>query len=107
MKMLTLSLMLSCTLWAAAAAGDSEDIEVDDDIDALLLAGSCYGCHATTTGQQGAMADLSQLSVEEVSARLKDYQQRNRQATVMSRIASGYSDGEIEQLANYFGRASP
>ena len=76
-------------------------------MDASLLAGSCYGCHAATRGQQGAMPDLWHLSVEQVSARLKDYQQGDREATVMSRIASGYSEREIERLANYFGRAAP
>ena len=86
-------------------------IGTDVLIGARLLAGSCYGCHAATGVQQGGqpstMPDLSYLSVSEVSARLKDYRQRNRPSTVMSRIASGYSDREIEQLANYFGRASP
>ncbi len=119
MNTLTASLMLCCTLWAtAAAAGDKAadgNIGPDEHIGARLLAGSCYGCHGATVGQPGgrpvgqpsAMSDLSYLSVTELAARLKDYQQRNRPATVMSRIASGYSDREIEQLANYFGRASP
>jgi len=125
MNSLTSSLMLFFTLWAAAAAagdeeadgniGPDEHIEPDEYIGARLLAGSCYGCHGATGGQPSgrpgdqpsAMPDLSHLSVEEISARLKDYQQRNRPATVMSRIASGYSDLEIEQLANYFGRAPP
>ena len=113
MNTLTASLMLFCTLWATAStAGDKE---ADEDLNASLLAGSCYGCHAATAGQlngrpggqQGAMPDLSYLSVAEVSARLKEYRERRRPATVMSRIASGYSDREIEQLAKHFGRASP
>lgn len=101
----TVPLMLVWALWAAAAAAG--DKAADEDMDARLLAGSCYGCHGATSGQQGAMGDLSHLSVEAVSARLKDYRQRGGQATVMDRIANGYSDDEIEQLANYFGRASP
>ena len=105
MNRLTWPLMLTCTLWAAWAAADGR--EADDVIGTGLLAGSCYGCHAATRGQQGAMPDLWQLSVEQVSARLKGYQQGDREATVMSRIASGYSENEIEQLANYFGRATP
>ena len=105
MNRLTGPLMLTCTLWAAWAAADGR--EAGGVIDTGLLAGSCYGCHAATRGQQGAMPDLRQLSVEQVSARLKDYQQDDREATVMSRIASGYSEHEIEQLANYFGRATP
>lgn len=117
MNTLTASLMLFCTLWTTAStAGDKE---ADEDLNASLLAGSCYGCHAATPGQpggqlsgrpggqQGAMPDLSYLSVTEVSARLKEYRERRRPATVMSRIASGYSDREIEQLAKHFGRASP
>ena len=105
MNTLTWPLMLTCALWAGCAAADGK--EADDAMDASLLAGSCYGCHAATRGQQGAMPDLWHLSVEQVSARLKDYQQGDREATVMSRIASGYSEREIERLANYFGRAAP
>lgn len=97
--------MLTCTLWTAWAAADGK--EADSAIETSLLAGSCYGCHAATRGQQGVMPDLWQLSVEQVSARLTDYQRGDREATVMSRIASGYSEREIERLANYFGRATP
>ena len=109
MNTLTASLVLFCMLWATAST--ASDKEADEDLNARLLAGSCYGCHAATPGQpggqQGAMPDLSYLSVAEVSARLKEYRERRRPATVMSRIASGYSDREIEQLAKHFGRASP
>jgi len=59
---------------------------------------SCSGCH----GIQGtALPALAQLSADQISAAMADFRKGAREATVMDRIAKGFSEAETEAIAKW------
>ncbi len=65
------------------------------------LAAPCQGCH----GVVGAMPTLvGRHSVAELAAMLRDFRSDARPATVMGRIARGYTEEEIGILARYYAK---
>lgn len=70
-----------------------------------LLAGACQGCHgATGAGAQGIPAILRTMSAPEFVTAMQEFQGNRRPATVMGRIARGYTEGEITALAALYAR---
>lgn len=67
------------------------------------LAASCTGCHGTNGATQGnALPPLAGQSKDTLLAALKDFKAAKRPATIMTQIAKGYTDEQLEALAAYF-----
>ncbi|HYG84858.1 MAG TPA: sulfide dehydrogenase [Azospirillum sp.] len=67
----------------------------------------CAGCHPASpdTGAiTGAPVALASLPPEEIIAAMRAFRGGERPATVMDRIAKGYSDEEIRAIAAWVGR---
>lgn len=64
-----------------------------------LLAFTCQGCHGTAGKSPGTIPALHGKTAEQILALLKDFRDGGRAATVMGRIAKGYTDAEIEAIA--------
>lgn len=77
-----------------------------DDIDKVRvgrqLAASCATCHGTEGKAQGAMPVLAGISKDYFLEQMRAFTSGARQATVMHQLAKGYSQEQIEQLADYF-----
>ena len=69
----------------------------------FILANPCAGCHGTNGKSVGRMPDLTKLKVKEIEVAMMKYKSGKRRATIMGRIARGYSNKQIKILANYFG----
>ncbi len=70
-----------------------------------MIAGTCVGCHgANGTSKGPASPTIAGMAVETFTEAMKDFQSGARPATVMDRIAKGYTDDEIKGLAAYFGK---
>jgi cytochrome c553 len=61
-------------------------------------ASSCSGCHGPPGG---AVPSLSGHSAEEIAASLAAFRAGTRPATVMNRIAKGFSEGESRAIAEW------
>lgn len=59
-------------------------------------ASSCSGCHGAPGG---AVPSLSGHSAEDIAASLKAFRTGARPATVMNRIAKGFSEPESQAIA--------
>jgi sulfide dehydrogenase cytochrome subunit len=66
------------------------------------LAAPCSACHGPNGASPGAIPSLNQLDAAAMTERLKSFKSGEIQATVMNRIAKGYSDEEIAALSQYF-----
>jgi cytochrome subunit of sulfide dehydrogenase len=66
-------------------------------------AGSCSGCHAASNKAASAVPRLQGRDPQELAALMRAFRAGERPATVMDRIAKGYSDAEIAALAAWFG----
>jgi cytochrome c553 len=93
------SLLIACSLLAAAAAAGAADPNLARD-----LAATCANCHGTN-GRAVPGAGMDPLSGEDKArtlAKLADFKNGNKPATIMHQIAKGYTDEQLELIAAYF-----
>jgi sulfide dehydrogenase cytochrome subunit len=64
---------------------------------------NCYSCHGTDGRSPGAIPSLTGKNAEQALLQLKEFKSGQLAATVMTRHAKGYTDAELEALANYIG----
>ena len=66
------------------------------------LAANCTGCHGSNGVSAGAIPTLAGLEKAYIVTAMQEFKAGTRQATVMHQHAKGYSDEQIEQLAEFF-----
>ena len=67
------------------------------------LAATCAACHGTNGDTQGStLPALAGQPQQALSASLHAFKTGKRESTIMSQIAKGYTDEQIEQLAAWF-----
>ncbi|MCK5002887.1 MAG: cytochrome c [Gammaproteobacteria bacterium] len=69
---------------------------------AVMLSNSCAACHGTDGKSPGAIPAIHGKSSQFISQSLREFREGKRPATVMGRHASGYTDEEIQLIADYF-----
>ncbi|WP_439577658.1 c-type cytochrome [Elioraea sp.] len=78
-----------------------------DTIALALLIGSCSGCHGSAgEGSGGVPAIAGTKSRDEFAAAMNAFRENQGNPTIMNRIARGYTDAEIAQMAQHFARAN-
>ena len=77
----------------AAAAGSSEP---------PVGAAACSGCHPPSTATDTSVPVLAGRSAQEIVAQMRGFRSGQRGATVMDRIAKGFSDAEIDAIAEWY-----
>ncbi len=83
---------------AAAALAPSPGLAVDPQI----LAASCSGCHPNSAKLNTAIPRIRGLPEAAIVESMRAFRTGQRPATVMDRIAKGFTEDEIKQLAAYF-----
>jgi sulfide dehydrogenase cytochrome subunit len=73
---------------------------------AANMASNCFTCHGPDGRSPGSIPSLHNQTSATIAATLKAFKSGARPSTVMSRHAKGYSDAEIDALANYIGNLS-
>lgn len=86
-------------LGAAAASAQQSDPR-----SAPYLAANCANCHGTQGRSAGAMPSLAGQKQEDLVARMKDFRDGKRAATIMHQLAKGYTDAQIELIAAHFAK---
>jgi sulfide dehydrogenase cytochrome subunit len=66
------------------------------------IAFTCNGCHGSDGMSKGAAPSIKGLPASYLESAMKDFKSEKRPATIMSRIAKGYSDEEITAMAVYY-----
>ena len=67
------------------------------------LAATCTACHGTRGNTVGtALPPLAGQSKEALLASLKAFKEGSRPATIMTQLARGYTDEQLEQIAAWF-----
>jgi cytochrome subunit of sulfide dehydrogenase len=65
-------------------------------------AASCTGCHAAKPDVDTPVPRLAGKNAAALATALRDFRGGQRSATVMDRIAKGFSDDEIKAIAAWF-----
>jgi len=86
------SIMASSTAFAGIDRGE-------------MLAFTCAGCHGPNGVSQGpATPSIAGMSAEYFKESMAAYAMGDRPSTIMTRIAKGYTDEDIELMADYFAK---
>jgi cytochrome subunit of sulfide dehydrogenase len=71
--------------------------------DAPPGASSCSGCHPVSRAVDTPVGRLIGASPAEIVAAVQAFRSGARPATVMDRIAKGFTDDEIKAIADWYG----
>ncbi|HEY7084309.1 MAG TPA: cytochrome C [Hyphomicrobiaceae bacterium] len=66
-------------------------------------ASSCSGCHATRRADT-AVPPLVGRPASDIIAQMQAFKSGQKPATVMGRIAKGFTDAEIQDIANWYAQ---
>jgi sulfide dehydrogenase cytochrome subunit len=69
----------------------------------INMISNCYSCHGTDGRSPGSIPSLTGKNAQQALLQLKEFKSGQLAATVMTRHAKGYTDAELEALANYIG----
>lgn len=74
---------------------------------ASMLSGTCAACHGPNGNSVAVTPSLAGTDKAYFVETMKAFKSGARKATVMDRVAKGYSDAEIEAMAGYFASQKP
>lgn len=83
--------LLSAPAWAADGVIDGGE----------QIALQCFGCHGTDGKNDGSIPSIAGKSEAYHKQRMLEFKNNQREETVMTRHAKGYSDAQIDALAKY------
>jgi len=95
MKLTRLSIAAAAVLASIAAAMAASP-------ESPVGAASCSGCHPARPGLESAVPRLTGRNPADIVAQMRAFRSGQRAATVMDRIAKGYSDAEVEAIAAWY-----
>lgn len=94
MKTRWFMLLTSVLIGTGAQAADSNH--------ARYLASTCSNCHGTDGKSVGSVVSLAGQSADGILAKLAEFKDGTRPATIMHQIAKGYTDEQLKLIAEFF-----
>lgn len=95
--------MLSALIGAAGLLGVSA-VQAEEITRGSIVAATCYTCHGTYGVSPGSIPTLVGIPANRMKTMLMEFRDKKRASTVMGRHASGYTDDEIAEVSEYFGK---
>ena len=68
------------------------------------VAANCANCHGTNGVAKGAMPSLAGQKKDYIVEQVRAFRDGKRPATVMHQISKGYTDAQIDAVAEHFAR---
>lgn len=79
-----------------ARAGDAKIARAD------LIASNCFNCHGFEGVSVGIIDSLEGIKAKGMIKKMMEFRNGSKPSTIMTRIAKGYTEAEIEAMAHYF-----
>lgn len=95
--LLALGVLAATSAWAQSTAEANA---------ARYVAANCANCHGTQGRSAGAMPSLAGQQKTYLAEQMRAFRDGKRPATVMHQIAKGYSEQQIDMIAEHFARLS-
>lgn len=93
--MLTRRLPILCLIWS---------LPVFAEPNPQLVALNCISCHQDRAVSERGIPSLIGLPAAKIRQDLLDFKYDRKMATLMPRLAKGFSDDEIQLIAEYIAR---
>jgi len=97
--MSTRKLLFAAMAIAGVATGQSASAA---DAGGAIIAAQCNGCHGFEGVSKGVVPSLKGKPAVYLSESMKEFKSDKRRGTIMNRIAKGYSDVELDNVAKYY-----
>ncbi len=97
-----------CAIGISLANAASAQMPSSPDLRAGgFLASNCANCHGTLGTAQGAMPSLAGQPKTFIVEQMRAFRDGKRPATIMHQLAKGYTDQQIEVIAEFYSRQKP
>lgn len=97
MRTIPLVVAAAAALGAAYAAAQGGDPNLGRN-----LAATCANCHGTGGVSVGEVESLAGKPKEELVRKMQEFKRGTKPATVMTQLAKGYTDDQIDAVAAWF-----
>lgn len=94
-------LVLAALTLAAAAPVEAQTAQ---EAQTRAWAASCATCHGSNGSSKGGIPSIAGVEKERLLEQLLAFRKGDKPATVMHQHAKGYTDAELERLADFFSR---
>lgn len=71
------------------------------------IAATCANCHGTRGASVGGNEPLAGKPKADTVQKMQDFKAGRKPATIMHQLAKGYTDAQIEAVAEYFAAQKP
>jgi cytochrome c553 len=97
------SLYIGISQWSGAALAQNADAS---NLYKRGLAATCANCHGTDGKGvvDGGMPLINNLTSEQILTQMKAFKSGAREGTIMPQLAKGYTDEQLEIIANQLGK---
>mgnify|MGYP003337685672 CR=1 FL=1 len=95
---------VALTMAMAMLSSSMASAQAPDPNLARNLAASCANCHGTNGQAQPGLASLAGASKDETVQKMKEFKSGTRPATLMHQLAKGYTDEQLQTIANVLGK---
>jgi len=96
--------VIAASLAAASTIGPATALAQVDANAGRYVAANCANCHGTHGVAKGAMPSLAGQKREQIVEQMRAFRDGKRPATLMHQLAKGYTDPQIEAIADFFAR---
>ena len=98
-----LSIYIGISYWSGSALAQNTDAS---NLYKRGLAATCANCHGTDGkgAVDGGIPLINNLTSEQMLAQLKAFKSGAREGTIMPQLAKGYTDEQLETIANQLGK---
>ena len=101
-----LSMSTMGVISSAMAQAQPQKTKTAQDLYQRGLAATCANCHGTDgKGVENAtMPVISHLNSEQIVTQLRAFKSGAREGTIMPQLAKGYTDEQMQSIANFLGK---
>jgi cytochrome c553 len=97
----------SIALLVLACAAGGAHAQPADARAARAVAANCANCHGTHGVSQGGVPSLAGQSRADLVRKMQDFKAGRTPSTIMTQLAKGYTDEQIELAATFFAAQKP